>query len=139
MDKFHGGQELSRFTKNSCEEIRLVLLNFGVGRYVDFRIWSRIRPGDSMPTQPTEHGFALDEALLLDLRTAIDRALAVLNGPEAGQDARPQTSGHEGRGLIEGESGDLRPEGEKRGPEKPQDERSPEGDRQGQGPGGGRP
>jgi hypothetical protein len=80
MDKFHGGQELARFEKNSCEDVRLNLHNFGCGRYVDIRCWSKIRPSDNAPSNPTQNGFMLDESLLPDLRRAVDQAIVALRG-----------------------------------------------------------
>ena len=45
MDKWLGGQELSRFSKSSCEDVRLTLHNWGVGRYLDMWLsitgWTR--------------------------------------------------------------------------------------------------
>jgi len=84
MDKWHGGRELARFSKNSGEEVRLVLQNFGVGRYLDIRVWSKVRPTDDAPSNPTEHGFALDVDLLPDLRRAIDQAIIALGGKVEG-------------------------------------------------------
>jgi hypothetical protein len=80
MDKWHGGQELARFEKNSCEDVRLTMHNFGVGRYVDIRCWSKIRPTDDAPSNPTANGFMLDVERLPDLRAAIDKAIVALGG-----------------------------------------------------------
>lgn len=87
MDKFHGGRELARFSKSSHEEVRLVLQNFGVGRYLDIRIWSVIRPGDA-PSTPTANGFMLDVDLLPDLRRAVDAAIVELGGAAEGKALR---------------------------------------------------
>lgn len=80
MDKWHGGKELARFEKNSCEDVRLNLHNFGVGRYVDIRCWSKSRPSDNAPSNPTQNGFMLDESLLPELRRCVDQAIVVLGG-----------------------------------------------------------
>lgn len=80
MDKWHGGRELARFSKNSCEDVRINLHNFGVGKYIDVRIWSKIRPTDDVPSTPTANGFALDESLLPDFKRAIDQAVIALDG-----------------------------------------------------------
>ena len=80
MDEWHGGRELARFEKNSYEEVRLVLQNFGVGRYLDIRVWSKIRPTDNAPSNPTANGFKLAVDLLPDLRRAIDQAIVALGG-----------------------------------------------------------
>jgi len=135
MDKWHGGRELARFTKNSNEDVRLTLHNWGVGRYLDIRVWSKVRPTDETPSSPTEAGLVLDIDLLPEFRRAIFRAMSEINGPWAGQDARPQASGHEGQGTGKGESGDSEPDGEKRGAETGKVGRSPEGEGQGQGRG----
>ena len=90
MDKFHGGRELTRFEKNSCEDVRLNLHNFGCGRYVDIRCWSKIRPTDDAPSNPTQNGFMLDESLLPELRQAIDRAIVALGGEREGGDEKHQ-------------------------------------------------
>ena len=136
MNKLLGGRELARFQKNSGEDVRLTLQDFGVGRYLDIRVWAKVRPSDGTPSSPTEHGFALDVDLLPDLRRAIFRAMSELGGPWAGQEARPSAASPEIPGLHEDESGDPRPDGEKRGPQIDQDERTAEGEGQGRGPGG---
>ncbi|MCJ7588506.1 MAG: hypothetical protein MUQ00_11505 [Candidatus Aminicenantes bacterium] len=78
MDKWHGGRELARFSKNSSEDVRLTLHNWGVGRYLDIRVWSKIRPTDDLPSNRTEHGLVLGVDLLLDLKWAIDQAIVEL-------------------------------------------------------------
>jgi len=133
MNKLLGGRELAKFSKSSCEEVRLTLQDFGVGRYLDIRVWAKVRPTDESPSGPTEHGFVLDVDLLPDLRRCINQAIIALGGPRVGQDERPSTSGHEVPGLDGDESGDLRPYGEKRGSQIDQDERTPEGKGQEQG------
>ena len=80
MDEWHGGRELARFEKNSCEEVRLVLQNFGVGRTLDIRVWSKIRPTDNAPSTPTTNGFKLGVDLLPDLKRAVDQAIVELGG-----------------------------------------------------------
>jgi len=87
MDEWHGGRELARFEKNSYEEVRLVLQNFGVGRYLDIRVWSKIRPTDNAPSNPTANGFKLDESLLPDLRRAIDQAIEALGADPGAREA----------------------------------------------------
>ena len=84
MDEWHGGRELARFEKNSCEDVRLTMHDFGCGRYVDVRCWSKIRPTDNAPSNPTANGFKLAVDLLPDLRRAIDQAIVELGGkPES--------------------------------------------------------
>jgi hypothetical protein len=85
MDKWHGGRELARFSKNSSEDVRLTLQDFGCGRYVDVRVWAKIRPGDGEASSPTEHGLVLDVDLLPDLRRAIDQAIVALEGKSASE------------------------------------------------------
>jgi hypothetical protein len=80
MDKWHGGRELARFSKNSCEDVRLTLHNWGVGKYLDLRIWAKIRPSDDASSNRTEQGLVLDVDLLPDLRRAIDQAIVALGG-----------------------------------------------------------
>ena len=88
MDKYHGGRELSRFEKNSCEDVRLNLHNFGCGEYVDVRCWSKIRPSDEAPSNPTQDGFTLAAERLPDLKRAIDRAIVELGGEAEGETLR---------------------------------------------------
>lgn len=85
MDKYHGGQELARFEKNSCEDVRLNLHNFGCGRYIDVRCWSKIRPSDDAPSNPTANGFMLAVELMADLRRAVDQAIVELGGESEGK------------------------------------------------------
>lgn len=139
MNKLMGGRELARFEKNSGEDVRLTLQDFGCGRYLDIRVWSKVRPTDGTPSSPTEHGIVLDVELLPEFRRAIFRAMSEINGPWAGQDALPQDP--EGLGPCKAlhESGDPGPGPEKRRAEMPHIGRTPEGEGQGQGPGGRRP
>jgi hypothetical protein len=88
MDKWHGGRELARFSKSSCEDVRLTLENFGCGRYVDVRVWSKVRPSDNAPSSPTEHGIVLDADLLPEFRRAIDRAIVALGGDLGSNDPK---------------------------------------------------
>lgn len=114
MDKWHGGRELSRFSKSSCEEVRLTLHNWGVGRYLDIRVWSGIRPGD-LPSSRTENGLVLDVDLLPDFRRAIDQAVVALGGDAEGHgEARSQIPGHEEHRLPIGKIEVSQPEGKKR-------------------------
>jgi len=80
MDKWHGGRELARFSKNSAEEVRLTLHDWGVGQYLDLRVFAKIRPSDDVPSNRTEAGLVLDVGLLPELRRAIDRAILALGG-----------------------------------------------------------
>jgi hypothetical protein len=80
MNKLLGGRELSRFSKNSCEEVRLILHNFGCGKYIDVRVWAKIRPSDGTASTPTERGFELAVELLPDLKRAIDQVQTALGG-----------------------------------------------------------
>ena len=87
MDEWHGGRELARFEKNSGEDIRLTLQNFGVGRYLDIRVWSKIRPTDNAPSSPTANGFKLGVDLLPDLRRAVDQAIEALGADPGAREA----------------------------------------------------
>ena len=66
--------------------MRLRVYPGAVGRYLEIRVWSKVRPGDAEASQPTDNGIILDLDLLPDLRLAInDLATGI------GQDARPLT------------------------------------------------
>jgi hypothetical protein len=80
MNKWLAGRELARFSKSSCEDVRLTLHNWGIGRYLDIRVWSKIRPSDDTPSNRTEQGLVLDVELLPDLRRTIDQAIVALGG-----------------------------------------------------------
>jgi hypothetical protein len=80
MDKWLDGQELARFEKNASEDMRLTLHKWTIGQYVDIRVWTKIRPSDDSPSNPTERGFVLDVDLLPDLRRALDKAIVALGG-----------------------------------------------------------
>ncbi len=88
-------QELARFSKNSCEDVRLTLQRRALGKYLDIRIWTKIGPGDGAPSNPTELGLMVDVDLLPDLRRAIDQAIDALGG-----EALPAESKREDRELI---------------------------------------
>jgi hypothetical protein len=104
MNKLLGGRLLGRFSKSSNEEVRLTLHSWGVGETADVRIWTKVRPSDGTPSQPTELGFSIDVDLLPDLKRVIDTAIVALSGPEAGQDARPRAPAgdRQGRALPGG-------------------------------------
>ena len=84
MDKWVDGVELARFEKSLAEDVRLSRHKWTVGEYVDIRVWSKVRPGDSMALVPTESGLCLAADLLPDLRAAIDRAIVALGGDVEG-------------------------------------------------------
>jgi hypothetical protein len=80
MDKWLDGQELARFSKNACEDVRLTFHKLGTGQNVDIRVWAKIRPSDDAPSIQTSLSLALDVKLLPDLRRAIDKAIVALDG-----------------------------------------------------------
>ena len=80
MEKWTDGRELARFEKNSCEDVRLSLHKWTIGHYLDIRVWTKIRPTDDAPSNPTEQGLVLNIELLPDLRRAIDNAIVELGG-----------------------------------------------------------
>ena len=82
MNKLLGGRELARFSKNSNEDVAFTLNNWGVGRYLDIRAWSKIRVGDSTPSTPKSNGFKLDLGLLPDLMRALNQAIVGLGRGE---------------------------------------------------------
>lgn len=133
MNKLLGGRLLGRFSKSSNEEVRLTLHSWGVGESIDVRIWTKVRPTDGAPSQPTELGFSLDVDLLADLNRVVEQAIVALGGDvEDHGDERPQDPEVGVPGRHEGESGDPRPAGEKRRAEIDQVGRTPEGEGRGQ-------
>jgi len=87
MNKWTDGEELARFSKSSCEDVRLTLHKWTIGQYLEIRAWSKVRPSAPSKTgprrslaAPTEHGLVLDVELLPDLRQAIDKAIVALGG-----------------------------------------------------------
>jgi hypothetical protein len=70
---------VGQFDKNSSEQVRLRIYPGVVGRYLEIRVYAKVRAGDVEASQPTDNGLVLDIDLLPDLRRVIND-LAVETG-----------------------------------------------------------
>jgi len=73
---------VGKFDKNIDEQVRLRVYPGVVGRYLEIRVYAKVRPGDAEASQPTDNGLVLDLDLLPELRLAIND-LAVGMGQDA--------------------------------------------------------
>jgi len=107
VNRLMGGRLLAKFAKNSNEEFQINLHDHGVGKYIDIRIWSKVRPTDSRPSWPTNDGFMLDVELLIDLLNSLDKAISAIDEKhpstiDAGARSPEGPSNHTGKpGSVE--------------------------------------
>jgi len=78
MDNIEGFW-VGAFDKNSDEQVRLRIYRGVVGRYLEIRVYSKVRAGDGEASQPTDNGLVLDLGLLPELRLAINDLAVGMN------------------------------------------------------------
>jgi hypothetical protein len=86
---------IGEFEKNAAEVVRAELMRLTVGLYVDIRIWSTPRPGDSPGLHRTDRGFMLAAKLLPEFRKLVDQAIATVKIAEDGGKAEQEIAQEE--------------------------------------------